>query len=119
MDFLAVSEPIKVVRIFKLFPSCWNTHCVDLVKAVLYVEGRSITSVLSDCGVTSMLDALGCFTLYFTTWKILAILNVDSEIHFLYCLHYVFLTRINHALNTFTDGWITHCILATGTAQVQ
>ena len=34
-------------------------------------------------------------------------LNVDNEIH-LYCLHYIFLTRINHALNMFVDGWNNH-----------
>ena len=53
---------------------------------------------------------VGCTGLFYTIFhhmEDLGILNVDSEIH-LYCLHYVFLTRINHALNTFTDGWNNH-----------
>ena len=36
-----------------------------------------------------------------------AILNVDNDIH-VFCLHYVFLTRINEALNQFQAAWNQH-----------
>ena len=35
------------------------------------------------------------------------ILNVDNEIH-MFCLHYIYLQRINHALNQFLEGWNYH-----------
>jgi hypothetical protein len=53
---------------------------------------------------------VGCSGLFYTIFQHmedLHILNVDNEIH-LYCLHYVYLTRINHALNMFCDGWNNH-----------
>lgn len=36
-------------------------------------------------------------------------LDIDSEIH-LFCLHYVFLVRINIALRQFTDAWNHHSL---------
>lgn len=35
------------------------------------------------------------------------ILNVDNEVH-IFCLHHVFLPRINHALSLFTNAWNNH-----------
>ena len=35
------------------------------------------------------------------------VLNVESEVH-LFCLHFVFLPRINHALDLFCDAWNNH-----------
>ena len=37
----------------------------------------------------------------------LMILNVDNEIH-LFCLHYVYLPRINRAVNQFLEAWNHH-----------
>ena len=41
------------------------------------------------------------------------VLNVDDEIH-LYCLHYVFLTHINNALQQIYDGWNNHPVIRRG-----
>ena len=35
------------------------------------------------------------------------ILNVENDIH-LFCLHYIFLPRINHAIKQFMDAWNLH-----------
>ena len=34
-------------------------------------------------------------------------LNVEDDIH-MFCLHYVFIQRINHALQQFMEGWNNH-----------
>ena len=34
-------------------------------------------------------------------------LNVENDIHF-FCLHYIFLPRINHAIKQFMDAWNLH-----------
>ena len=55
---------------------------------------------------------VGCTGLFYTIFQHmeeLCILNIDNEIH-LYCLHYVFLTRINHALNMFIVSHSICCI---------
>lgn len=43
----------------------------------------------------------------FYQMKDLMILNVDNEIH-MFCLHYVYLPRINRALNQFLEAWNQH-----------
>ena len=35
------------------------------------------------------------------------ILNVDNDIH-MFCLHYVYLPRINHAIKQFLEAWNQH-----------
>ena len=35
------------------------------------------------------------------------ILNLDNELH-IFCLHFIYLKRINHALHMFTDAWNNH-----------
>ena len=35
------------------------------------------------------------------------ILNVDNNIH-MFCLHYIFLPRINHAVSQFLEAWNHH-----------
>ena len=35
------------------------------------------------------------------------ILNVDNELH-IFCLHFIYLKRINHALHMFMDAWNNH-----------
>ena len=73
-----------------------------------FISGRSVHN---QCIERLWRDVyVGCTGLFYTIFhhmEDLGILNVNGEIH-LYCLHYVFLTRINHALNTFTDGWNNH-----------
>ena len=63
---------------------------------------RCITYALNAFGVT----CVGCSGLFYTIFQRmleLHILNVDNEIH-IYCLYYVYLTRINHTLSMFCDG---------------
>lgn len=36
-----------------------------------------------------------------------SILDVDNELH-IFCLHYIYLGRINHALQMFMDAWNNH-----------
>ena len=58
----------------------------------------------------------GCMSLFYHLFHHMEevhVLNVDDEIH-LYCLHYVFLTRINNALQQFCDGWNNHPISSEG-----
>ena len=53
---------------------------------------------------------MGCTSLYYHLFhhmEEIHVLNVDDEIH-LYCLHYIYLTRINTALRHFLDGWNNH-----------
>ena len=35
------------------------------------------------------------------------VLDVDNELH-IFCLHYIFLGRINHSLHLFMDAWNNH-----------
>lgn len=52
----------------------------------------------------------GCTVLYynlFSTMEEEGILDPDNEIH-LFCLHYVFLPRINSCLKEFTNAWNRH-----------
>ena len=35
------------------------------------------------------------------------LLNIEDDIH-LFCLHYIYLTRINRALEQFTEAWNNH-----------
>ena len=51
-----------------------------------------------------------CLVLFYSLFHQMedqAILNVDNDIH-VFCLHYVFLTRINKALNQFQAAWNQH-----------
>ena len=49
----------------------------------------------------------------------IGVLNPLNEIH-LAALHYVYLPRINHALNVFTDGWNSHAMsTANGQSPIQ
>lgn len=47
------------------------------------------------------------FYLLFYQMEDMMILNVENEIH-MFALHYIYLPRINHALNQFLDGWNHH-----------
>ncbi len=43
----------------------------------------------------------------------IAILNVENEIH-LFCLHYIYVPRINRALSQFVDAWNHHPMSSLG-----
>ena len=52
----------------------------------------------------------GCTILYYQLFRYLEdvnLLNIDSELH-LFCLHYVFLPRINNSLMEFISMWNNH-----------
>ena len=52
----------------------------------------------------------GCTILYYQLFQYmedLNILNIDNELH-LYCLHYIFLPRINSSLQDFISMWNNH-----------
>ena len=49
-----------------------------------------------------------CTTSCFTTWKILvSCMDTDNSTH-LFCLHYIFLLRINESLHHFVQSWNNH-----------
>ena len=59
---------------------------------------------------------MGCTSLFYHLFRHMEevhVLNVDDEIH-IYCLHYIFLTRINTALQQFCDGWNNHPLSSEG-----
>ena len=59
---------------------------------------------------------MGCTSLFYHLFHHMEevhVLNVDDEIH-IYCLHYIFLTRINSALQQFCDGWNNHPLSSEG-----
>ena len=61
---------------------------------------------------------LGCTYIYYEIFYYLedeGYLNPTNEIH-LYCLHYVFLPRINQHIQKFVDGWDNHPISSEGNA---
>lgn len=41
--------------------------------------------------------------------KDLHILNIDNNVH-MFCLHYVFLPRINRAIGQFLEAWNNHLL---------
>ena len=59
----------------------------------------------------------GCITLYyyelFYYMEDSGILNVDDETH-IFCLHFVFLPRINKSINQFKEMWNNHPICTAG-----
>ena len=53
-----------------------------------------------------------CTTLFYHLFYFMenhALLDVDNEVH-MFCLHYVFMQRINYALQRFTDAWNNHSL---------
>ena len=53
---------------------------------------------------------IGCIHIYYEAFRYLedqGLLQIDNELH-LYCLHYVFLPRINQHLADFRSGWDCH-----------
>ena len=61
---------------------------------------------------------IGCTYVYYCVFHYLEdekYLNLVNECH-LYCLHYVYLPRINQSLQQFVDGWDNHPISSEGNA---
>ena len=57
----------------------------------------------------------GCTHLFYHLFHCLEdefLLNIENQMH-LYCLHYIFLPRINEALSLFTDAWNNHGLSTT------
>ena len=53
-----------------------------------------------------------CTTLFYNLFYFMeshSLLDVDNEVH-MFCLHYVFMQRINNALQMFTDAWNNHTL---------
>ena len=58
----------------------------------------------------------GCTSLYYHLFYHMeqtGQLNIDDVVH-MFCLHYVFLPRINHALAVFKDAWNCHPLATEG-----
>ena len=58
----------------------------------------------------------GCVTLYYELFYYMedsGILNIDNEIH-IFCLHFIFLPRINRSINQFIAMWNNHPIRTAG-----
>ena len=54
----------------------------------------------------------GCTALFYHLFHYMenqSLLDVENEVH-MFCLHYVFLRRINNALEIFTDAWNNHAL---------
>ena len=52
----------------------------------------------------------GCTILYYQLFQYMeeiGVLNVDNEVH-MFCLHYIYLPRINHSLERFISTWNHH-----------
>ena len=58
----------------------------------------------------------GCIVLFhhlFHTMEEMMILNVENEVH-LFCLHYIYIPRINRALSQFLLAWNNHPLSSVG-----
>lgn len=58
----------------------------------------------------------GCIVLFYQLFykmEDVMILNVENEIH-IFCLHYIYIPRINRALSQFLDAWKYHPLSSIG-----
>ena len=79
---------------------------VALVEAVLLQVLQYITNKLKDCGEMYFVVFHTNLETYFSTWRKATFL-ILIEVH-LFCLHYVYLPRINRALTEFVEQWNQH-----------
>ena len=61
-------------------------------------------SASKDCGVMSSPVALSFSIVFFEDTSLL---DLSCEVH-IFCLHYVYLVRVNTALHQFCDAWNNH-----------
>ena len=57
-----------------------------------------------------------CLVLYYSLFKYMeniGILNIDNDLH-IFCLHFVYLPRINSSLNQFKTAWNDHPLSSVG-----
>ena len=91
----------------------WQTTCSRiqhgvLEEGLLYITGRSV----HNCRIERLWKDVfqSCTILYFNIFchlEELQELSVDDEVH-LFCLHYVFLPKINISLRRFMQAWNSH-----------
>ena len=108
MGYHFVYEEIRVLKMSMWQDSCLITHLVDLTEVVSYQEEASQSkdwTPLAWCFHWLNLCVL-CVFHYLEDEQYL---NLVIECHF-YCLHYVYLPRINQSLQQFVDGWDNHQI---------
>ena len=75
-----------------------------------YIGGKSVHNQRKECLWRDLFA--GCTTLFYQLFHFMeehGILDIESRKH-LFALHYVFLPRINHLLETFVGGWNRHSL---------
>ena len=73
------------------------------VEVLLWVEVFTIRE-LRECGETSIKGFLDSTTTSFTTWNLYICLTQTM----IFCLHYVFIPRINEHLKAWKEAWDKH-----------
>ena len=73
-----------------------------------FICGQSVHNQIIECLWRDVFSA--CIVLYYGLFYYLEEINIldpDCDVH-LFCLHYVYLPRINHSLHSFRDAWNNH-----------
>ena len=100
---------IKGQNILEWQHTCWTIHPGDLEGGALLQGQAYITNGLRDCGGMCLLDASTLYYYVFYYMEEAGYLDVSNEVN-MFCLHYVFIPRINQHLEHFINGWNDHPI---------